>query len=460
MSEYTLVSFIGRNYEMVNYHLPENDEVIKANIASLALISSKKQHWNIDQAVIIGTHTSNWAELVAYGDNDELYNELSAICVKDFDNDPIKAERFDKAIDKLGDYLKDKYKISFILIAHRQDLLDSTVDEIISDYDDVYDYVEDSQNLLIDITHGYRHMPVLLFQTFQQHLIQLEGKDVELVYAEREDIKDPQGAIVEKRSVFRDLRKYWTVARRSDAINRFVTTFDGDSLVGFLNDEGLDKAAGWMRMFTNIVKANFIMQIRQVVRSLPSVIISLESKTDDLTWIKRLKKELEEMNGRFSQCHYLYDYYIVFAQLFDERKMLTQAIIAIDAAIETRMVIFEARKDCMENEEVYVGDYDYWRGTNKQNCAKTRLRAMLGYDKKIQHMFDRFYSKKRNLIAHGGGEAWKNIISDTFFEIGNCFHLAQTVFDVIDEEEKRYGIDVEETVTLADYLPKSSNSCE
>ena len=180
---FVLVSFIGRNsnkYDTVDYLLPENDEKIYTNDTSIALIKSKKQHWNITKAIIIGTYTSNWFELVSESDAKDLYDDLAEICREETDEN---IGRLEDVLGRLVDYFSRCYGIKLEPIVHRSDLSFDTIAEIADGYDThVFDLIKGYSNILIDITHGYRHMPILLFQIFQQPFILTNGGPLNATY--------------------------------------------------------------------------------------------------------------------------------------------------------------------------------------------------------------------------------------------------------------------------------------
>ncbi len=449
--DYTLISFLGKNsnsYDYVEYLMPENGEGVYGNDTSLALIEAKKQHWNITKAIIIGTYSSNWFELVSEQEDKTLHDKLVKISTLEYESDD-DISAMDSALDEMTDFLQGKYQITIIPVAHRPDLSDKTVAEIAEYYDEVYDDIADSPNILIDITHGYRHMPILLFQVFQQHMLQLEGKEVEIVYGERYDKCNADGSIV-KGSIFRDLREYWDVAKRSDALNRFVTEFDGTALLPFLKQGGYQKVEKWVRHFTNIVKSNYIMQVNSCFDSLPSVIDLLEKETQP--WLKRLRGELEKIWNRTKDCEEPFDKYLQFAHMLDEKRLLTQAIVALDVTIQSRMAEYKARVSRMYDASYFMGDYRFWQGSD-HNGAKQELESML--PGKWVSYFKKFY-KRRNLIAHGGGEAWNsNIISETAFDISKCFELVDVIFETLDQQEKKQGVSPVKEATWLDELRKS-----
>ncbi len=428
--DFTLITFIGKNdtkYETLDYIFPEKgkdekNERVKTNSTALALIEAKEQHWNITRVIIVGTYTSRWGELVKEDDNKELHVELEEKSKLSFKTDD-EVDILDASLDKMVDFLQEKYGIEIIPVAHRPDLSDNTVLEIAEYYDGIFNYIEDTSNILVDITHGFRHMPLLLFQMLQQHLLLLEDKTVEIIYGE---MKKEEGI-----STFRDLKKYWDVTKHTNALNRFLTQYDGDGLVPYLEEIGLVRAASWIKDFSNAIKMNYVMQIYGLSERLASVINEIEDKISDennIPWLDKLKNELVNIQSALSPYSYPYDIFIAFAHLLEEKRLITQAVIATASAIESRMAVYNARSQGLEDEFYYVGNYDVWA-----NELREELRNMLPFD--TERRFKSFY-KKRNLIAHGGNKLWQGTIQDNQFSLVQAYRLVSEIFSILDNAEE------------------------
>ena len=106
----------------------------------------------------------------------------------------------------------------------------------------------------------------------------------------------------------------------------------------------------------------------------------------------------------------------------------------------------------MYDASYFMGNYHFWQGDD-HNGAKQELESML--PGKWASYFKKFY-KRRNLIAHGGGEAWNsNIISETAFDISKCFELVGFIFEILEQQEKEQGVFPVKDVTWLDDLRKS-----
>ena len=355
--DYCLVSFIGNtDYKEVDYVFPVSDnpitsqERIRTRLAPVALLGSKEQHWNLTNAVVIGTYTSSWNLLAHECGDDELESALVNAKGWNYDEDEDFAN-LQQLLGRLRAKLIDKYGIPVEPKVHMTDLTDETVLQIADFYDDLCRSLK-GQNLLIDITHAYRHMPMLLFQMLQQHLISMYDRDVELVYGELSQDKTE--------SSFRDLRMYWEISKHTDSLNRFIASYDGYNLGQYVEAEGYEEAGTWIQKFSLAIKNDQIMKVLPLARSLDMAIASIPDSDDDVpAFVKNARNELLEIRTDFGDVDNLYQVCMNLAKMLDARGMSTQAVVAIDTAIAVRMAVFTAYV-LKEPDDEFIGDYDFW----------------------------------------------------------------------------------------------------
>lgn len=435
--DFALVSFIGRNdkeYDTVDYILPDDNEIVRSNDTSVALLMAGNQHWNIKKAVIVGTYTSNWFELVSRADNEDLYIKLKEVCKAESEENYVKLAALFK---DLAAYFNSKYHVILEPIAHRTDLSDDTIYEIASVYDnEVFKSIKGYPNILIDITHGFRHMPLLLFQMIEQHMHQLEDVSVEVIYGEIEKYINDDG-LEQKRSIFRELKKYWDVSKLTDAINHFSSSLDGTALVPYLQRENLKEIADWIESFTMIIKSDYLMQVYQLVKVLPTVLLHFDdADLDESSWLGQIKDSLCNIKSRFDGKAEPYDIYIEFARLLDDKNLVTQSTIALASAIETRACVHFARLEGM-NDYYYVGDYKAWAGNKEEGSNKEGLRTafknILPYKLKADWLS--FYQNRRNKIAHAAGSSWNSYPAKESFQMKDYFKMAEALFEFLDSRE-------------------------
>ena len=426
---YVLISFIGRNkdgYDTVDYLLPENEEKIRTNDTSIALIRSEKQHWHIIRAVIIGTYTSSWAELVPEDGSEDLRHRLEVLC----------KEGNEESLDDLVEALKElslcyseRFGVDMIPLVHRSDVTEETISDIATDYDtNIIDLINGYSNVLIDITHGFRHMPILLFQIFQQHMLELGDVNVELVYGEYN--KDT------RISRFRNLQQYWEITKLTDAINRFRTSCDGSELAPYVRAAGLPKIANWITRFSMIISSDYLMQIYSLARSLPKYMEAFFELETIPAWLNQVKQMLEDIQERISCFSEPYDIYYAFAECLDGKGLLTHATIALAAAIETRVAVTYARLDSSCGDDyAYVGNYNWWTHYSDDPQNKS---FRVWFSKQLPNdtadLFSAFY-EKRNMIAHAAGSRWKEEPAMTIFSLAKYLRMAKDIFAMMDAEE-------------------------
>ena len=445
-SSYTLVSFIGAgNYQKANFVFDNPHEEVSAWTAPSALAMAKNQHWTLSKIVIIGTYTSKWGYLAMEVDP-ELADRLDEASMLDFDDDE-NLTRLNDLLDELVRKLSDMWNVTVLPVIHYPGLTDETVPEISEVYDSLSEEIKEEDNLLIDITHAFRHMPVLLFQMMQQHLHEFYDKNVEVIYGEFEGGN-------KETTYFRDLNKYWDIAKRTDSLHRFNASFDGDNLGQYMINAGYVEAGRWVQEFSWLIKNAHILKILPLLERLDSAITSISEDESVPAFVKNARKILVEIRQAFGQTKKAHKKCLIFAELLDSRNLATQTYIAIDEAIEVRMAELAASVRC-EPEDTYIGKLEFWN----KNCRLVKVdnryypyeeypgmevdgaKFFLG-DAILYGQVKREYlgfMKIRNTIAHG---AWQDLDSPiTKIEIrGSDFDylkMARQICKILDGCEHR-----------------------
>ena len=428
--DYTLISFIGAHYgegydttEYTFFPGKENEERIVSNDTSLAIISAKKQHWRIVRAIIIGTYTSKWSELVSSADSD-LKSRIDSVPMND-ENDDLRKE--------LETYLSKKYKTEFRLIAHTDHIDDDSIEGLSLFYNsDVFSELKNDTGYLVDITHSFRTMPILLFQTLQQHMPAFnENKSIELIYGEQ--------GIDKKHSVFRDLGKFWDAYKLTAALNLFRYSFDGRGLVPYLEQVGYKKAAEWVSFFSSAVKSDYLMPVWKSLKLLNEAIKEL-SADPGLAWVIETRSILQEIAGDLNRCTEPYDIFYRLGTLLRQRGLYTQAVIAYEAAVETRMAVYKARKEGAKQYR-YIGKYSLWLDSKESSGLRNLLKKRF-LPRNLEKQFDEFVHLRNN-IAHAGASVWKKdpsytgqLLSELKGKIGSYSSMVGQILKLVDSEEK------------------------
>lgn len=368
---YTLISSVGtgmykEGYREAVYCFPSGEK-IKTHIFLNALLKNKYR--DVSKIILVGTVTSGWDMLIDV--EEELWLK---VCEAKENNDISQ-----KIISEIETYLSSKLGIPTIIKYHTDKIENETSEEIFKLYSSIIPEITD-ENILFDITHGFRSMPILLYQALQFSISQNPKiKNVELVYGEYIESK--------KESYVRDLSSYWRYSQISDALNVFKTKLDGYKLSELIENEWLEGSKAIKRL-SDIVQTNFSLQIIEVSRQLNNTLKKYPINTS--SWLYDIKTFLEEVYNCISD-ETMYMSLYKYAKFLYSRNLIVQAIITLQVAVETYIA------ETTNNSE-NIGNYEWW-----QNEGKQILYGIKGNNWKNIGVHLRDLEKFRNQIAHGGG---------------------------------------------------------
>lgn len=376
-NRYALITSLGtgqqNGYQKTTYCFPSGKELTTSVFLEALLKTGFRE---FQQIYIIGTFTSDWGTLLGtVKDENENYWSL----LEELDKNKKISDSMLKSLEKI---LSNEFKIPVTLCAHGPEIDSGNIDEIFSLYMETMESIPSNVPILFDITHGFRSMPLLLYQTMQYSVTDGVRRRIELVYGEF--IK------AEKISLVRDLSSYWFYSEYTTALHLLRERLDGFLLAKLIENEW-NEASKWLEKFSGIVQTNFCLQIDDCLRNLKNVLEKkLLTKGSAPWWIEAVEDELEKICKRLtksSKSSSLAKYSVFLA----EKKMYTQAIISLQTSVECKMMEYLKRED-------KIGDYYFWK-----NEGKTALREILcgEYDlwKKICDL-----EHVRNQIAHGGSK--------------------------------------------------------
>jgi len=178
------------------------------------------QRWNPHQMVLIGTRTSAWDHLAVRIDS-PLFETLVEECTED------GLGIQDHQLQELEEGLSGHWGIPVRLYAHDTRLSNGNALEALMLYVESLDLVSARDRLLLDLSHGFRPMPVLLLSAlrFQQALDpKRRSQEVRIVYGE-------YGGAVSK---VRELDVIWDGMQVAESARRWFDNFAADELAGLL----------------------------------------------------------------------------------------------------------------------------------------------------------------------------------------------------------------------------------
>ncbi len=390
---YTLISMIGtgmfknfgdsEGYAETDYSF-KNGKHFKTRLFMQALLECKYKE--ITQIILLGTDTSSWDALVDKESDErdetiELWSNLVDQCeAKEKGKQPVGVTR--ENLDKLQKYLSERFEIEVLIKEHTHIVDNNTSKSLFDCYTSVTGLVRKENDILFDITHGFRSMPVLLYQSLQYSLSQLTNRSVSIVYGEL-DLSNRSKAYV------RDLSEYWTYSELAIALNVFKNKLDGFKLAELI-EPYWSAGSKAIKRLSEIVQTNFALQIVEVVRQLKN---SLDQYPENVpTWMEQIKLPMEEickLVDENSMAKTLYNYSIFLYA----HKLNVQAVITLQVAVETAIV------EKYGNTE-QLGDYDWWQKTGQDYLYKMKGDNWNKVGKPLTNL-----GKFRNQIAHGGGKS-------------------------------------------------------
>ena len=428
MKGYTLISCIGTGiynknsgYRKTVYQFPDNGKKYETSLFLKAIIDT--EYRLIKKVVLVGTFTSGWDMLIPNPDSEEnihLWGKILDEC-----------ENKEKGISKesiieLESRLSGWYNnIPFKIATHTDELKYENVENVFSTYMKIPDLLEPNTDILFDISHGFRSMPILVFQSLQLNASKIFGRKVEVIYGEY--IKKEQISHV------RDLSKYWDFYEISSAIKLFEEKFDGKLLAEKIKPYW-ESGAKFLSRFTEIVECNFSLQIYEALNQFKNSLSNYNEKGKP-QWVTDVKNSLYEIYKKLSQnadekypiAKTVWEY----SKLLREKKLITQAVIALQVAVETAIT--------EKIDPSKIGDYDWFRTAYaisyglKEN-AYQKLKKIHQNNSKLKNL-----ERLRNHIAHGGSKNkgdyphLSNIpsVPSVLKSIDNAMH---ELFLILDEE--------------------------
>ena len=390
---YTLISMIGtgmyksskgsETYAETEY-LFDGGKHFKTRLFMQALLECKYK--DINQIILLGTDTSSWDCLVDKDKDErdetiELWSDLVDQCEsKESGIQPKGVTR--ENLDRLQKYLSERFSMEVLIKEHTHLVDNNTSKDLFDCYTSVAKQVRKENDILFDITHGFRSMPVLLYQSLQYSLSKSTSHSVNIVYGEL-DLIDRSKAYV------RNLSEYWTYSELSIALSVFKNKLDGFKLAELI-EPYWSAGSKAIRRLSEIVQTNFALQITEVARQIKN---SLDQYPESApAWMEQIKFPMEEickLIDKNSTAKTLYNYSIFLYA----HKLNVQAVITLQVAVESAIVEKYGSSD-------RLGDYDWWQeyGKGFLNNLKKKDWKNLG---NLLNNLEWF----RNQIAHGGGKS-------------------------------------------------------
>lgn len=372
---YTLISFVGTGikkdgeYQSTRYVFPDKKEFETKKFAEALL---ELEYRNFSKVIFLGTTTSAW-EMFAEGNDDLCMKLMEARSDKSF-SEELKKE--------LENYLSEKLHIPVVIKYHTDRIDEDTSLEIFNLYSSIVPEITD-ENILVDITHSFRSMPIMLYQAMQFSVSRNEKiKNVELVYGEYTSD--------EKCSYVRNLSSYWKYSRITNAVSIFEEKLDGFALADLI-EKYWESGSKAIKRFSEVVQTNFCLQVVEVSKQLKNSLTKYPENAP--AYLDKVKNSVEKICRLISAENKslslsLYE----FSKFLYEHKLNVQAVICLQVAVETAI----CEKFASENR---IGDYDWWQKTGKKYLQKIKNKNFKNISEPLRNL-----EYFRNQVAHGGAK--------------------------------------------------------
>ena len=360
--------------------------------------------FEFDEVKLIGTYTSSWSTLLESDSNSEgLWLNLKE---KEEKNLPLCTE--DEEL--LRDTLETLWRKKVVLYINEQELREDNCEELLHRYMGIL--LDSGSNILLDITHGYRWMPILLTSVLQlpdsYKGIGTE-KRIEILY----------GELGGKVSPVRKLDILTKGQEISDAVALFFQKFEAEPLAKLLGPHW-EKGSGVIKKIGGCIQSNYFLPLlidesKDFPRS--KIIIDLEKELKNFSekgkpaWVIEVKKHLEKISAQLNKAEPRARL-LNLAQLLADRKLYGQAAMALCLAMEQDLMSaaeyykhpgygrFTQMQDqviaILKDKSMPVADC--WAGERNLFNYLTSLDSETR--KKLQECFDKI-KHLRNRVAHG-----------------------------------------------------------
>lgn len=379
----TLISFVGtgqrdkndkQGYLNTKYDFGDQ-QIIKSAIFFDAILLCEK--FDIDKCILIGTKTSAWTTLL---DRDLKSNGTYIELYEQIEQELKEGGISDATLAILGDALEKLWGRKCLCYANDAEITADNCFAIISDYFDLTSR-ETEQDIIIDITHGFRSMAVLLMTALQfKDSLGEAISNIQIIYGEY------KSGI----SSVRYLYPVWDAIKISQASRLFFDKFEPRELSEYVKPFW-PAGAKAITELGSAIQGNLVLVLDEALRQLQNALHKYENAKETFPkWSHSVVTNLAKLHKRLSSPPNNKARILVLAELFAERYLYGQAITTLRLSYEA--FLFEYY------DNVKYGDYDEIQKLAR-NFSHEEVLSSSDKDKTER------LRKARNMIAHGGASS-------------------------------------------------------
>jgi CRISPR-associated Csx2 family protein len=379
----TLLSFLGGNrgknknqptYSEANYC--SNKKNYKTALFAEALLNIGQL--SISQVVIFGTKTSIWEYLIPEQENEDLY--LNIISEIDSEEGITK-----NTLSQCEQVISELWEMPVSLYAGETGVTNVNAGIEMINYVNMLSYIKNNNNILLDVTHGFRTMPVLLMSALQYQYA-LTGnkqfKDYQLTYGEYN---------TEGNSPVHFLDSLTDNFAIANACQLFFDKFESEELVNFLT-HCWEPGAKAIKNLSVTIQGNYLSQLDERLRQLKNA-LDKKPQCNIPPWFDRVYDEIEKLYQRIN-AENPYEAILNISDLLIEKHFNAQAVLGILLGYEIYICHYFQEQESID---------DYKQTDSLKKKFRELLKDNYYKNKEIINQLDAL-NETRNMIAHSGGK--------------------------------------------------------
>ncbi len=339
------------------------------------------EHLKIEKVFFIGTNKSMW-DNIYYHFNGEDENYLDTLSQKK--EKGLRLDDLKEVNSCLDNYLKTDSSKS-LLIEYK----DNNEDEVWKNFEyllEIKNYLKDEDEIYLDITHGFRYMPILniflleFLTTFATPKINIKG----VFY----------GMFSDKYSEIIDFKIFFDLLEWSKAVHMFKHNANADKLILLLSqDSDHNDVAKVLTQFSNNLQLANMSSLWQFIKDANKKVKALKNSNNKI--IQLLSDELVDIVQKLDQ-ETQSKFQFELSKWLYENKNYALSYIALYEAVITRSC--EIKKFDIDNHDQ--------REKAKRSIGNDK------YGKYFYTKYDNSISQIRNSIVHQSNERTSSVKPD------------------------------------------------
>jgi len=288
-------------------------------------------------------------------------------------------------LNKCQAIVSQEWGMSIILYAGESGITDKNAGSEMINYVEILNHVNVGNDILLDVTHGFRTMPVLLMSALQYQYALTDNKaykNYHLTYGEYNHNNNSPIYFLDS------LTDNFAIA---NACQLFFDKFESEELVVFLKPIW-EPGAKAIKKLSVTLQGNYLLQIDERLRQLRNA-LDKKPESNVPPWFNRVFDEIEQLYKHLSaETHY--EMILNISDLLMKKHFNAQAVLGILLSYEIYICYYFQEPES-------VGDY------KNTDILKSKYRDLLkdNYHKN-KDIIDQLnaLNETRNMIAHSGGK--------------------------------------------------------